>query len=62
MHCGLVSKQRCGKRAKRKQRYTIEWFYLYATLEDENAAVTTVAKAPRDAGELPMQAGTGGLA
>ena len=50
------------RKKSQKKTEVHEWFYLYATLEDENAAVTTVAKAPRDAGELPMQAGTWGLA
>ena len=51
------------KEPKENRGHMIEWFYLYTTLEDENAArVTTVAKAPRDAGQLPMHAGTWGLA
>lgn len=36
------------KEPKENRGYMIEWFYLYTTLEDENAArVTTLAKTPK---------------
>lgn len=41
------------KEPKEYRGYMIEWFYLYTTLEDENAArTTTVAKGPKGRGRV----------